>query len=240
MLRPEDPRFASLVPLAALPSPRFLAMPPTFLALEGNRGTIAEEVVAYEVGFRSQPVDYFSWDVAAFYNRYDNLISLEWGAPRFDPPSVTIPLIFANHLQGRTYGAELSGTYEFSPNFRLYGAYSLLQMDLRADPSANLSGSPEDIEGASPQHQFVTMASWSDRRGRELDLIGRYVDALPALNVGSYISLDARLGWRPNEFWDFSLMGRNLLDSQHLEFRGELGPESEIRRSVYFQVTRRW
>lgn len=35
----------------------------------------SEELIAYELGYRAQPSERFSWDVALFYNVYENLRS---------------------------------------------------------------------------------------------------------------------------------------------------------------------
>lgn len=40
-------------------------------------------------------------------------------------------------------------------------------------------------------------SSWDLRDDLELDLIGRYVDNLPAVRVSSYLTMDARLGTLP-------------------------------------------
>ena len=38
------------------------------------------------------------------------------------------------------------------------------------------------------------------------------------IGVPSYISLDARLGWRPTPNLELSVVGQNLLDQDRLEF----------------------
>lgn len=77
-------------------------------------------------------------------------------------------------------------------------------------------------------------------------MIGRYVDRLtnfPSVSpntVPSYISLDARLGWRPNDTWQLAVVGQNLLDSHHLEFGGNQflsAPLIEVQRGVYGMIT---
>lgn len=80
----------------------------------------------------------------------------------------------------------------------------------------------------------------------EFDLMGRFVDRLPNQAVPSYISLDARLAWRPNCEWEYAIVGQNLLDSQHKEYDPlhvsptSLGSPFEIQRGVYGMITRTW
>ena len=71
-----------------------------------------------------------------------------------------------------------------------------------------------------------------------LDCSVRYVDSLPAVQIGSYVTLDARLGWRPNQNLEMAIIGQNLLQDHHLEFNGN--PRIQIPRGVYGQVTLRW
>ncbi len=69
-------------------------------------------------------------------------------------------------------------------------------------------------------------------------VMARYVDVLPNVNAPNYISMDARLGWRPNDRWEFSVVGQNLLDSHHVEFAPTLvqTTPTEVNRGVYAQI----
>ena len=48
--------------------------------------------------------------------------------------------------------------------------------------------------------------------------------------------MDARLGWRPNDQWEFSIVGQNLLQAHHLEFVSQTTIVSEVNRGVYGQA----
>jgi len=63
----------------------------------------------------------------------------------------------------------------------------------------------------------------------EHDTTLRFVDHLASLNIPSYYSLDAHLGWRPIPQVEFSIGGQNLLDNQHLEFISRLHQYSADR-----------
>ncbi len=72
-----------------------------------------------------------------------------------------------------------------------------------------------------------------------LDLWGRYVDDLTAQGISEYVTLDARLSWRPIERLELALVGQNLLDKAHQEFQPsyiQFTP-AEIERSVYVKMT---
>ena len=67
----------------------------------------------------------------------------------------------------------------------------------------------------------------------------RYVDSLPGLSVPAYVTMDLRLGWRPNENLEVALVGQNLLDNHHPEwgYEGFGYLPDEVRRTVYAQLT---
>ncbi len=63
---------------------------------------------------------------------------------------------------------------------------------------------------------FVRRGTWDATL--QLDLIGRYVDRLTAIDVPRYIEMDCRIGWQVRKNLEFSLVGQNLLNNHHLEF----------------------
>jgi len=211
------------------------AGPGTFLFLQGNAFVESENLMAYEIGYRAQPADCFSWDMALFYNEYEDLISFRPSGPR-DPPvgvPADIPFLHDNIAHAETYGVELSCQCTLTECWRLDASYSFLEIQSH--------GSFNDAwqEERSPQNQAFLMSSWDLPRRVELDLMARYVDVLPNVNAPPYISLDARLGWRPNDCWEFSVVGQNLLDSHHVEFSPSSLVQTtptEVRRGVYAQI----
>jgi iron complex outermembrane receptor protein len=195
-------------------------------------------------------------DLAFFYNAYDRLRVVVPSAPRPGPAPglLDLPLSFQNRMKGETYGAELATSWRVARRWRLRGAGTLLEMDLRADPSlpAGTRGSAEALEGQSPKLQVHVQSSW-DLPGRvELDLIGRFVDRLHGFNpsgvgggdvIDDYVSLDMRVGWRPRPRLELDLVGQNLLDGH----RPETGTAQflrtapvEIRRGFYGTVKVHW
>ena len=208
-----------------------------------NRNLNAEDVTAYELGYRAQPNDTFSFDTALFYNVYDNLIVTQFAGAMPGPPSIT-RVKRANAMDAETYGFELSGNVKLTETWRMQAAYSFLQMQLHRD--RGIGASAENPEGQSPQNQLYLQSSWDLTKTVEFDLIGRYVDSLSKFpsavpnTVPSYITMDARLGWRPRDNWELAVVGQNLLDSHHLEFGGNQflsAPLVEIQRGVYAMVT---
>ena len=246
------PSFADDSVLLRFPGVRSAAGTVVFPALAGNKDFKSETELAYEIGFRTQATEKLSVDVAAFYNEYDN-ISVAVPLPQ---EGALIRVQRQNSMSGTTYGAEVTATWQVTDTWRLYGAYSFLQMQLQADERLTRANkkSAEAAEGRSPAHQVYLSSSWDLPHDFEFDLIGRFVDRLQGFNQGTassvfpdeidaYFSLDARLAWRPTKHLELSIVGQNLLDSHHPEFGTDVTLKTalvQMRRGVYAQVTWRF
>ncbi len=236
-------RASVLPPDPAIPG----GLPVQSIAL-GDDALDSEELWAYEIGYRSQIRQNLSADIALFYNDYDDLRSAELQLPELEidpgPAHLIVPTILDNRLRGETYGAEAAVNWQVTNIWRLQGTYTFLKIDLDLDSDS--TSPPQQVtrdEESSPQHQF-SLRSELDLPGNvELDLWGRYVDSLGApLDIPSYITLDARIGWKPIPSLEISLVGQNLFDDRHPEFDPEfLGIQAtEVEPSVYGKITWRF
>jgi iron complex outermembrane receptor protein len=198
-----------------------------YIRLTGNPTIISEDMMAYELGFREQMTDRFSWDLAVYYNNYDHLI----GSQYIDTPFPYLMSYFtmANGGTGQSYGAELAMNFTVSENWKLYAQYTYLHM--------HVSGNSYGIPGYNPHNQVYLCSSWNLRKDIDFDLMARYVDNLPTLEVPSYISLDARLAWRVRKHLELAVVGQNLLDTYHWEFGPTIenlyGQNNMVPRGVY-------
>ncbi len=209
--------------------------------LRGDGDFASEELIAYELGYRAQLGPRAGLALSTFYNDYDELRSTSISPP--DPIfGLPFPFFFENNLEGEAYGAELSATLQPLESWRLRAAWRGLEQDIRVKSGAfdfnNALNETNDAE------QQVTLRSSLDLPGRvELDAMLRWVDERTmndsgvATSVPDYVEMDVRVGWRPTEAIEISVVGRNLLDEQHPEF-GVPGPgRGEIERSVYGKVS---
>src|SRR6266852_2921920 len=109
--------------------------PLTFYRIVGDRGFFSENLVGYETGYRSLLKPKLYIDIAAFYNNYDHLLSIEPGAPFTEnspaPPHTVVPLFFRNGLLGKTSGFEIAPDWTPISWWRFSGSYSYLYMDLK-------------------------------------------------------------------------------------------------------------
>jgi iron complex outermembrane recepter protein len=213
--------------------------------LLGNEDLDAEELVAYELGYRWQASHSLSVDAALFHNRYDGLMSLEIGTPFLDSGTgqVIIPVTNQNLTDGHSEGVELLVNFSPRENWRLMATYSNVHLSLDAGGMDLNRG--QFLEGATPRHQFTLRSLLDLPHGFELDAQFRSlsrIEELPEIATGEgiagYSELDVRLGWRSGAM-EIALVGRNLLHDHHLEF-GTPAARGEIERSVYGKVAWRF
>jgi len=208
---------------------------PGYVTYLGNGDFGSEELTAYELGYRIQPNARLSFDLALFFQDYDNLRGFETGPPYPDPdpPGIVVPIYATNDAGGYTYGAELAARWQATDWWQWRLSYTFLEMELEGSSSA-------DVSGKSPQNQFSVQSLVNLPFDVEFDSTVRYVGELPGINVPSYLTLDLRLGWRPVDNLEFSISGRNLIDSPHQEFAPSLLPFQAglVQRSVVAGI--RW
>jgi len=224
---------------------RYVLPPATLMSMFGDRDFDSEELLAHELGYRVQPMDRLSLDIATFYNIYENLRTVELGTPFPEtspaPPHLVVPLFADNKMDGETYGIEVAADWRPLDWWRLEAGYTYLQVVLHLDDDSTDTLS-EGAEGESPHNQFSLRSSMDLPRNLELDSCLRYVDNLPGLGVDSYLTLDVRLGWKPTENLELFVVGQNLLDSHHAEFESTFFGvhATEVEHSVYAGLTWRF
>ncbi len=229
----QDVSFAILA--AAEPTP-----PSVYFEVVGNPNAKSEQLIGYELGYRTQVNRNFYLDVTAFYNNYNGLEG--YGPIGLSEASPTAPIFFvlpyANSIVGDTVGTEIAPDWKITHWWQVRGSYSYLHMALRDKPGftdvGNLLGS---YMGSSPSSLVSFQSLFNLPKHFELDATYRYTSALPAYSVRAYSTADLRLGWHLGEGLDFSVVGQNLLQGSHAEFGGDPGPLVGIKRSAYAKMT---
>jgi iron complex outermembrane recepter protein len=210
---------------------------PVFFNILGNPNIQAENLVAYEIGYRAAPTDTFSWDIAGYINDYDRLMGLGApGIPIVGPGGeVTIPAMQANNTRALTYGFETTANYQVDEQWRLFASYSVFE----AQAQSLAAGNTAEILGNSPHNMVYLRSSWDLGKDLQFDLIGRYVDRLSALDIPKYFQMDARIGWYATKNLEVSFVGQNLLDGHHPEFVDAIGQlvPTEVKRSWYGMIS---
>jgi iron complex outermembrane receptor protein len=198
---------------------------------EGNKAFGSEDLLAYELGYRVRPCERVSLDFATFYNDYSKLATFTTGT-------------HGNDSSAQTYGLEAAGNWQMLDWWRWQATYTWLHMQLHVDDAATTS--PEIDPGGSPQQQFSLRSLMNLPHQVQFDATLRYVDRVAirtetsttAVDVPQYFSLDLRLGWKPTKNLEFSIVGQDLLNGEHLEYAPSLQSQTtEVGRSIYGKVT---
>ncbi len=215
---------------------------PFFARFDANRDFKTEQMNGFEAGFRHLIGRKLYFDIATFYNRYDDLFSQEIAGPPFlettpQPAHLLIPAQFRNGLYGATTGYEVAPEWRPLEAWRLRGSYSYLVMDLHTQAGSQDLGSAPVVEGTSPRHRVIVQSAFTLPKNVEIDLTYRFVSSLPGQSIPEYSTGDARIGWRILPELDVSVIGRNLLQPWHLQFASDPGPPVGIRRAVLVRLT---
>ncbi len=208
-----------------------------------SRRIDGEDLLAYEVGYRTQIAEKASLDLALFYNDYDNLESFEPGEPfvtadELGRTFVEVPFAVDNRLKGETYGAEITLDVRPIEAWRIVASYAYLNIDL-----TRTNGSQDTIfsagEDQTPQSHLYFRSLLSLPNQIEFDTTFRLVSEVDTFDIDQYEELDLRLAWHPKEHLELSLIGQNLLSSEHLEFVSNLvdTQKTEIVRGVYLKAS---
>lgn len=197
--------------------------------LVSNTTFESEKLVAYEVGYRGQPLPRTSLSISLYYNDYDDIRTVERA------PSGGFPVRFGNGMEGYTYGAEIWGDHRVTPWWRLAAGVNMMKKSFRRKPGSSdtalvAKGNDPDIHASLRSYMTLTDAL-------ELMVAVRFVDDLPNPVVPSYVEADVRLGWQVAPNFDVSIGGLNLLDKHHPETESA-ATRAEVRRTVY--VGARW
>ncbi len=204
--------------------------------ITGSRNFKAEELLAFELGYRFTLANKASLDLTTFYNDFN---SLRTSTPGAIQPTGVLPFFFTNQGSGKSYGFEASAVWQMTDWWRLEGNYSFFNSEI------NQGQGNQPLISVSPSHKVSVRTGITPVETVNLDFWLRYNSDIKALSaralgtvpVKEYVTLDARLGWQIHPSLELSVTGQNLLDSRHLEFIEEtyILP-TEIPRGVYGKI----
>jgi iron complex outermembrane receptor protein len=208
------------------------------ISVLGNDLFLSEELMAYEVGYRVNPVGRFSLDIAGFYNDYDRLAAFSGETPFLvsDPVYLVVPYRISNEVDGFSRGFEIVSQVGLRENWRVNAWYGFLDLVLKYDPTEGL---PTTGLGDSPEHQFLVRSQLDLPAGVTLDGRVKYVG--PLESVPGYTRVDIATTWKLRPKLELLLAVFNLLDDHHPEFASDLvWSATEVQRSVLAKVSWRF
>ncbi len=209
--------------------------PINVVSVVGNPDVRPERLMAYELGYRVQPTDRVSFDLATFSNRYDQLLIERQDPPFFDPAPeshVVVPLRIVNGGSGQTYGAEVAANWNAAPWWRLKSALTWLEVSLTAPSAA------APAFGPGPRFQANLRSSIDLARHFGVDVAAYYVGRNAFEGVGEATRVDVVASWQPLTVLELSLVAHNLFDHRQVEVGPALDglQTTAAPRSVYGKV----
>jgi iron complex outermembrane receptor protein len=210
--------------------------------------TTSEQLWAYELGWKQRLAPGLTLDTAAYYNDYSQLragsfnlnnmrclpsynLTLPAGSPPYAECYSPVPLphqylilpaALTNDFSGHSHGFEASLDWQASRQHRWQAQVTRYAMALKTAATNVYSW---DSPNSSPKWTSSVRWSYTPDTRTELDVMVRHVGALRDVlfgqSVPSYAALDMRwaMSLAPGVQW--SVTGRNLLTSRHLEFVSE-------------------
>jgi iron complex outermembrane receptor protein len=216
--------------------------PPTQVELYGNPALHAENVTAYQLGWRVRPSETTSLDLTAFFNEYSRLVTFETGTPFLNANgNLEVPQTFGNEMHGRTEGIEAAGEWRVAPSWTLHAGYAFLAIHVETSPSSTDTTSVHETSSSFPDHQVQLRSLWNVTDKVEFDVGVTYVDSVPQYGAPAYVRADARLGWRISDRTDLSLTAQSLFHDDQPEFGAQLiVVPTEPQTGIYLKFTHRF
>lgn len=189
-----------------------------FEFFRGSRQFESEKVLAFELGLRRRLGSRLSWDLATFYNRYNDLLIEQFSLQVLAEANYfSLNREPLNGMSGRTMGIEFSSEVKVSRDLEFRMVYSYLKMNLAVEQNKPLDIISKNIEKQSPEHLFNFMTFWDLSRNFSLNFSLRYVGEIEGQNIAPFINGDSNLIWRINSKFEFSVVGQNLLKGNYYE-----------------------
>lgn len=226
---------AFLMPRAPI---RFFDAPVAFglARVQGTRSLEAEQLLAYEFGYRGHFLDdRLSFDLSFFWHEYSDM-----GAFKLLPgPPGLVRFDFDNRGSASTHGAEFETRYRLTDAVTLLGHYTYEQVVWRSSTPFRLG-----LDAIyPPKHKFMLGALYSPTDDLHLSSYLHYVDAVQApdstnvlfgRHIDPYFRLDLRAEY---EFWQdrasVAVGVNNLLDNAHYEGTSVYLASAQVPRMVY-------
>ena len=179
--------------------------------LAAATGFDSEKLIAFEAGYRGQPMERTSLSVSVFFSLYDDLRSTELS------PGAMLPIRLSNGWEGHSYGLEAWSSTQLTSWWRLNLGLATLWKQFELKPG-RVDLAAGDSLGHDPEYQLLARSHIQLAPGLQLNSGLRWIGDIEASpGIGDYVEADARLAYRISENLEFFVAGRNLLHRAHAE-----------------------
>lgn len=229
-----------------------------------NRHLSPEKATTWELGFRHEPNTAFRYDIALYHTRYHDMRTVHTddyvcpagvtafpypGAPSISgcAPDTLTPYVIQNahlfnHSVIESTGAEISADWQLRPWWRVHLNYTNQRLEAPAtdDPIAVFERAR--LLGSSPRYQIGLRSSMNLAGKQKLDVMVRHVAKLRHEDIPAYTAVDAAYHVSVAPDLELALIGKNLFDDRHVEFKNTIPdmPSEAIERSFHVKVTWRF
>ena len=207
---------------------------PVDFSLLGDAGLEAENLLAFELGFRKDWGGRVVLDIAGYAHKYEDLFEVVTAPTQIlsapvGPGGVSVPvgidnsLVIVNGESGDIIGLE--GAFQFQPKswwaLKIAGDVKHVNLPIVDDQSSSLNAL---FLGDSPEFQISARSDFDITPNLIATLWARRVGALKQSNTDGYTDLDIRVGYRLSSRLEISILGENLVSRARREFPSELYP----------------
>jgi len=218
----------------------FPALPLPILAVfQGAHNFNSEKMIAYELGYRHQFSSQASVDIAGFINDYSQLRDFSFGALALStglPKQFLLSTMANNQASALTYGFEVSADWKPRHNWRLQGNYSFIDMQISSNQlTRNFDPTTSGADKVTPQHQFSVRSNYDLSDKLAVNLWLRYTSNISYYHIPGFVTMDAKLAYRPTKNTELFVAGQNLFSQNHQELVPDFIPSAPvlIPRGVY-------
>ena len=225
---------------------------PVQFSLLGDAGLEAEDLLAFEVGFRRNWGGRVVLDITAYAHRYDDLLEIATTSPQtrfapLGPNGAPVPveldqsILIANGRKGDIIGFE--GALQLHPtdwwSLRIAGDVKRLNHPTIEAQDSSLNAL---FLGDSPEYAVSARSDVDITTDLNATLWARRVGALTQSGADGYTDLDFRIGYRLSSRLEISVLGENLANRARREFPSELypAPFGFIERKVSASMSARF
>ena len=209
----------------------------------GNPHLKDEDLIAYELGYRTTVSPRLFLDFAAFFNSYGHQKTIEPGMPFLEttpqPVHIVQPFTYKNLMHGEGHGLEVFANWKATNRWTLSPGFAFERIHMHLDPTSNDTESVRDAEGSSQVQSAQLRSHFEPAQNLSWDASVYFVGRLMDQAVPSYTRLDTELTWRLADAASVSLVGQNLARDSHLEFLDSANSVSStlVKRAVFAKFT---